>query len=564
MVKNMGISSNGWGAINIAPIEVVNKSIELQKKLPGGFTASAKGSFMGIDVDCAVSGKAGDEKELCKWTKWEINSSSSGHILFMSCTLGIANAEFKAAGEPENFDISESRIDISVDLTFLEDKNYNINGINGTANVLKIDKKEAVSVENTSKITNLSDDKQKTAYVSFVLEALKEYFNANLGNMEAVFGVIMLSQDIAKKDEHFRWLIPNDVSYAAETTRDGRAYFGILTMIDGDKAKGSQSQEFDVGVIERIPSSANSVLMISPEKFTKHILLPSAAAIVTNSEIQDFSISSDGLSITNNKELKWDKFEIEGGEIQPTLPKGAFTLNCEGTDLKIDIVGMHYTPSVGITVTVNMSQKVSFKSEKNSKGEYVLVADTSNLFNSCSIGSSVQVAEWIKITEIVLDVVAAVASLACGVGAIGTAIAGKAATTVAAEGAEIAVETAAIAEVAVSDIDAVSEVIEFSSASIDSMAAGVSTVTRGGFFASNSCKLMTKITGLVGALSGASIAAMEITKYVETKDFDKIPTLNNLAMNLLGSYTWPELGDVTIENIELFDTLLVHTKIPVE
>lgn len=63
------ITTNGWGAVNAASIEVVNKSIAKQKKLPQDFSITKQGSLLGIDIFCTISGDKNDKTKLCKWEK---------------------------------------------------------------------------------------------------------------------------------------------------------------------------------------------------------------------------------------------------------------------------------------------------------------------------------------------------------------------------------------------------------------------------------------------------------------------------------------------------------------
>lgn len=368
----------------------------------------------------------------------------------------------------------------------------------------------------------------------------------------------MLNAEIGEEDENFKWLIPSAVSYACESNKYGN-YYGILTMIDKDEI-GTHSQQIDTQVFDRIPDNANSALLIGAEKFCKNILLPSAAAIITGSKISDFDIGSDLISVTNNKDLKWDNFETGNGKtITPTIPKGAFDLRIVGSYIIIEITGMHYSPSAGITVTTSLTQKIELSIEKRSDGHCVLVPKRESAFNDCTVSSGVQVSGTIKILNVVLDVVGAVAGLACGIGAFGRFFAETAAiTTEAAAGtASISVETAG----EVIEEESIAEAVISGAESIDAIEAGVSTVTKGGIFASNYCKIATELSGLIAGIAGASVAAIALVEYIDNKNYDKIPSLNDFGMKLLGNYAWPQLEDAEIVDAELCDVLILYTNI---
>ncbi len=557
------ITTNGWGAVNAASIEVVNKSIAKQKKLPQDFSITKQGSLLGIDIFCTISGDKNDKTKLCKWEKWEITPGGSGEIIYMSCILGnaYANIETKESNEISIYDISKSDIRLSLNLKAVSDESYNIKGKTGIASKITAEDEKEIQILDSTIINGL-DEKKDRLLIDLIKEGFADYFKEHLKEFSAAFGVVMLSGKIAEGKEDFQWLIPTDVSYAFERTHDNHCYFGILTMLDNDKIT-TQSQQIDTRIFENMPKNANSVLFISGEKFCKHILLPSAVAIITGSKKEDFDIGKDKISITNNKKMNWDKFKLENDSvIQPTIPKGALEIKINSNFIEIEIVGMHYSPSPGITVNMNLTQKVEIKIEKrDSDGNYVLVTDNKSAFQYNKVTASVEVAEWLKITEIVIEVVSAVASLACGALAIKGKIAAKAATIVVEETvAEVEIAEQAIAETAQEEIQAASTVINTAASEI----ASATAETTGGFFASNFCKVTQQVCGFIAAAGGISIAITEIVKYIETEDYDNIPTLNDFANLLLGNYAWPDLKEAKIIGGDLMDVLMLYTNIPVE
>jgi hypothetical protein len=558
----MSITTNGWGAVNMASIDVVNQSIKKQNKLPSDFQAYSEGTMFGMKTTCNIIGSESDTSAKCNWAEWEIAPNGSGHIVYMSCTLGTAFAKFSISTSPDapvNYDISNSVINISLDLNAVAQAENTDS--KGTPNAIMADNTKPVQILNSTVINNLPNDGDTEIYYDMAVKALNDYFNENLSEFSAAFGVILLNGEISQ-DPNFKWLTPSAVSYAVETTTVA-TYFGILTMLDND-AITSQSQQIDTGVFSRIPTNANSALLISAEKFCKHILLPSAVAVVSGSAESDFDIGPDLIRITNNKDLKWDNFEMsDGSTIQPTIPKGGLDIHVDGTFIILEIIGIHYSPSVGITVSSNLTQKIELTIQQQTDGGYVLVPKKDSTFSQCTINSSVEVAEWLQITEIILDVVGAVAGLACGIGAIGGLVAAKATTTVVEASAEIAMDAVETAEIAAEETESAIETVSTAAESVDAVVAGTSTVTKGGFFASNFCKVATKVCGVIGGLAGLGISAIELTKFIENSEFDDIPSLNNFAANLLGTYEWPELPDASISGAELFDALILYTNIPI-
>ena len=87
--------------------------------------------------------------------------------------------------------------------------------------------------------------------------------------------------------------------------------------------------------------------MISQDIVTKHILMQGAIATIQGSSAQDFSISADGLSIVNSRDIVWGKFKTDHGNIAPTIKKGNFTLRIDEAyvSLKLSMLSMKTAPA---------------------------------------------------------------------------------------------------------------------------------------------------------------------------------------------------------------------------
>ena len=557
----MSITTNGWGAVNAASYDVVNSSIQKQGSLPDGFVFTSSGELFRMDITCTVSGAKDDKEQLCTWKEWKLIPGGSGSIVYMTCVMesAYAHVQMTSNAQSQIYDISGSELCISLNLKATADANYNIRTLPGTANKIVADTDQPVQLLNSTVFSGLDPHKDEIL-IDLLKDGFTTHLNSHLKDFAVAFAVVMIDGKIAEAKKDFQWMLPTDISYAVERTLDGRDYFGVLTMIDNDKIT-TQSQQLDVRAFLNMPADANSVLIISAEKFCKHILLPSAINVISDSTTNDFEIGKDGLTITNNKELKWDKFKLNDGTVvQPILPKGSFDMHMESDYIVIEIVGMQYSPSAGITVETNMTQKVQIKMVKKSDGTMALTVDPQSAFQYSNIHSSVQVAEWLKIVEILLDVTAAIASLAGGVGMIGEKIAAKAATTtVETAAAEVEMTASSISEAVEESSEEVANTISEAAMQIST---GVETQTTG-FFASNYVKIMEKVCGAVAGACGVSVGIIELTKYIENKQFDNLPTLNNFAQILLENYAWPNLDDAKIVNAELSDSLLIYTNIPI-
>jgi hypothetical protein len=512
-----------------------------------------KGSDKGIAWTVSMSGT---------WKPWQLCVGGEGSNVWMTCELQDGTYSICINDESS---LKGTAFIIEVPLFTQEDASCAFTDktakSQGKAYVLKVKTPKDAGTDQVVTLKHYQyPESIGTGDQSLLNAAFLDYFNANLDKFNYIFSIVMLDGVAAKDD--FAWMKPTAFSYAVGKTISGKPedqVFATLYMVDGDKIPPKQSQQVDVNCLDGLPPGANSAYVISNEKVVKHILLQGAIKVIKGSKESDFNIT-DGLTIRNKNDITWNDFETDSGIISPVIPKGNFSMGINKNHINIEITSAHYSSSPGINVYMNLSQNIAYKSVKReSDGQYVFIPDNTDLGNA-TITSSVQVEKWISILDIILDAVSVLASLALGAGAVAKCLAtGAKVATESASAAAVVITSETIAEAAAeAGTEATGIAISESAVAADAVLSGTSGTLKG--FLSSNAFLAT--AGVTLALSGLSALGITLSKFITEQDYDKIPSLQDFAANVLGAVKWPATGDIELLGAELRGSMVLPLKIP--
>lgn len=557
----MAISTMEWGAVNAASLDVLNRSIAKQNKLPSAFTLKETLHMFGMEIECSLYGEKDNRSAGCEWEKWVVNRNSTGGDIALDCYIKNAYVEFVVSGSNSErnsnslgfagiYDISGSKIAITVSIK-LEKTKTNGDAIRCD---LKVDETKNVTIiTDNCDFKNLPKD-----YVATIGAILSDYYKDNIGQFDAVFCSIMLNNDLAK-NEKLKWLIPTAVGYAAENSASD-AYFGVLTMLDNDPFT-VQSMEFSIDIIECMnkfnqkknsSEKANAVLAISEEKFFKNFIAPTAVEMFDDTFESDFEIQDDKISITNKNKIKWKNFGEDGQT--GTILAGKFTITLEGTDILIQIYDVESSPSVGLNAYTSMDQKIKLTVEHKKDGGYVLIPDFSSAFSKCNIHTSINETQGLKIFENVMLAISVAATLALGCGAVAGCIAGRCAATVT-EVAETTAEAIITGETIANETgEEIAAIVEEAAEAIEQ---GTTVASKVGKWT----KSIVNVSKWVTLAAGTAFSVEELVKNINKKNYNKFASLENFAANLMNAFSWPEMGSIKIVGAELCNVLLLYAKI---
>lgn len=537
------VSTFGWDTAYVASFPVVNKAILAQKSYPTQFNYTDKTGIV-------ISGS---------WTSWQLTPGGAGGDVQMVCEVQSGTA----AGAGQQGDLTGSKLVIQVNLKAVAAAepvhDPTAQADTGASQALVVDTSARGLDPAVSVISSSYPNVTNVLLTDLLDSVFKNYFNANIGEFSHVFGVMNLN-GVADQGG-FQWLKPTAFQYAVASPEDGsleNSVFGLIAMVQGHPIRPNMQQAVDVRALANLPSGANSAFVISETMVAQNMLLRGALATIQASSASDFGFSPDGLSVVNVNDLVWGNFQTENGVISPKIAKNNFILRADDTYVYLEIVDAQYETSPGVTVHMTLTQKFTYSTVQAKNGNYVFIPDTTS-FGSPSITATVSLSEGLQITQLVMGVVAVIASVLVAASGIGAAI--EKAATVAVEAAEntaeVVVEAEAVEAAAAADPAAVAEE---NGAGADAADAGAEAadnpgvVQKCGVFTSTQFRLAT---GLTGAIAGAVSGSIVVAKAITQMDYDKIPAFDTFAANCVGASAWPGLKDYRLVGASFRSSLVM-------
>ncbi|GAA6189863.1 TULIP family P47-like protein [Litorivita sp. NS0012-18] len=263
---------------------------------------------------------------------------------------------------------------------------------------------------------------------NWVLKNIEEFGN--------VFAVVDLEAQFAKY-KNLGWMRPWYIGYAcaepSETPTTANSVFGVLALIDEpptEAQKQAMIQKTTYSVdLQAIPNGADGGLVLAPEVFLKHMMLPAVPYMFQTVEdakdvpTSDFVIFNDGRSIQNLKKIKMQGMQLDpigkDGKpdkknpttVYPTVPKKAFNLEVDGQYLSITANDITFSGGPGITVKLNYHGQltISLQETTDPLGKKVKALQLNDYTNNTD--GSVETAKWVNIVNIVGGVVSLVGAI---------------------------------------------------------------------------------------------------------------------------------------------------------
>ena len=544
------VQTMGWDTVNIASLSVVNAAIMAERSFPSDF------NFLD-STGLTISGK---------WTSWQMIPGGGGATAKFACIVTSGTV----SGQGLTGDLTGGEIHITLSLTDVPSptsiSDPTATPGTGQARAL-VAKTKSDSTDPSVSVTSANFPQISNTLLLAVLNTVfQNYFIANLSTFTQTFAVMNLNEQADQGD--FQWLKPTSYTYAIASPQNptvSNSSFGLISMVEQNPIVGDQ--ELDSRALWGLPSGANSAFVISEHMVAKHILMQGAIATIQGSTAADFALSSDGLSVTNIRDIVWGNFEDKHGKVHsPVIAAGSYILRAEDTYIYLEIDNATFEQSAGITVHMHYDQKFSFKTIQRTDNSYVFVPDT-NGFGSPNTSSYISLSEGLIIAQIITGAVAAIAGLLCAGSAITSAIADAVAA-----GADVSTESAAntgmiemqsvTTEVVESaNPENLAQINETSAAETDAALVdpgNPAVVQRGGIFCSTKFRL---VTGLISAMSGVAAAGISIAKSVNEQRYDDLPAFDTFAANCLGASKWPLMTDYELISASFRNSLVIAVNV---
>ena len=506
------VDLSGWDTVSALSYTDANAAIRAAKSSPQTFSQAAQ------DGSASVTGTFGD---------WQLRTGGGEQNIAM--TIPITGGKAVVLGVEH--DLTAATADVLVTARFID-------GPRAGVRVLKVGTERQspapASVESVS-------PKQAQFMVQATLETLLEdWLVANLAQFAQVLATVDFNADLA--NGRLAWLKPSYVGYAVSEKAAGIAtldnsVLGVLCLIDGNTDGDLLAPKVSAFAI---PPEHRAGFVISSEKFLRHMVMPAAPLIFSGIEGDDpqthFLIDNDGMRLTNSTALTFRDLRLDDGKVvSPTVAARKFTMEVNETEFRITTEDMAYSPSSGITIHLHYqgNSKVSFNAGTGQL-DLLLVDQTG--------GGTIHVSQAMRISQIVVGVVAAVVGLAGGVAGLAGGAASKAAA--AAEAAAEAAEAAGDTAMAVSDVSSEAAESSEEAATVEARVCGVLVKSGSATEVANFGRMMktiAKIGMIGGGLAGLAPSTMAIVEAVEGGEADAVAKVTDLTDYAVGALVrWPD------------------------
>jgi hypothetical protein len=224
-------------------------------------------------------------------------------------------------------------------------------------------------------IITIVNDPVSGVAAAVLSQLLSTWFNANIGEFNHVFASLDLSPVVSSTDPAYAWMRPTASSYAVtdQGTLDS-SVFGALTMaLDNDPSANHQVSPY------AIPTGCDAGFLISGPNFMQHMLLAGAQEIFGGAPASSFTITNDGLTVTNTEDLVWGTFMMDNKQ-RGSVPNDGYSSQLDARNLSSELVNALASiavPAQGYSVSVTTAGSQWLISQGSS--EYILNLDGSNI-----------------------------------------------------------------------------------------------------------------------------------------------------------------------------------------
>lgn len=465
------------------------------------------------------------------WEQWTLELQGNGNLIFMRLPVKTGTIELPGFGTG---DLSGGYVVAEIKLQVIH------TGTNERSVVLDYQPEIEISIYKHY----FPNIKEGSVMDILVDGTFKDYLNTKevIGQFKYVFATASIND---KATGDFTWLTPSDLSYAVFAPDSGatedNSLYSMLCMTDNNVAPLDIQKSVDSEVFKGKTEDANAVLCISPQKFCEHVLIEASRALIVGSLESDYEYSTDGMEIHNVKEIIMRDVEIDKGKTRDLkIAPGNYTIRIMNDHLETFITDASYgEPLYNVYITFN--QKIGFETQKNGK-DTIFIPKEGDYYNAVTHleVEPTELSEILQWVGVGIDILSAILCVAGGVVAKMAKVATTATRAVAeVETAAIAAETAVVAETA----------------------AEIANGTTKGISIANSLFIGGAVCGLAGiSLSITKDAAIAIAK----KDFSKLPTLENFAVNLLSKLKWTGIEEAELLGARLNNAFLMDYKVNIQ
>ncbi|MCV0427016.1 MAG: TULIP family P47-like protein [Roseibium sp.] len=380
--------TQGWDAASAIRLSQVNQALKATGVSPASFSKEINASWY-------ANGDFGT---------WTMTRGGSGSIVFLKAPITTASMTMATS----KLDFNDGSVTFQVKLKYLPQP-VDKETTDGTPNNLLTDA-NARSPEDPAVVVQHIDYGDSTP--SLELKALFQsiigiWLNENLEIFNYIFAVVALNQ--LSQSPQFDWLKPTYTSYAyydgnPETPGEDEAYFGVLTMTNGNAPTGLANQL----PASAIPDGQGGAFLVGSKLFMENMILPAAQAAFPDASASNFSIVNGNTAIELVEPLDLEKVKVGAIWYQPTA-----------TSMLIQIVGDEIQTRMDIHIPISPGIDAYVQTESWNRLELVDKPDGTQTIGWVESREPKKThyykkADWVVITEIIVSVIGIVAAIVGG------------------------------------------------------------------------------------------------------------------------------------------------------
>lgn len=232
--------------------------------------------------------------------------------------------------------------------------------------------------------------------------AVHAWFNQNLRLFTYVFCALDLNARAAV--DQFQWLKPTYTGYAyANGSSEETSSFGVLTMTSGNDPGGRINQLSPAAV----PTGCTASVLISQRSFLEHLMVPGLTRALPGTAVEDFRIMAG--TVVNTRAIDLEEILVRGSTYRPVMVD--FALQVVGDELQLKTtVKINVSPGIDSFVVCTDYFRIEPVTKPDGGQTLNFVQSRPTQRNDYT-----ERAAWVTITEVIIGIIGAIATVVAGI-----------------------------------------------------------------------------------------------------------------------------------------------------
>ncbi|WP_213803466.1 TULIP family P47-like protein [Granulicella sp. dw_53] len=382
-------STLGWDSSFAICLKDVNAAIAKDKRWPTSFEI-----LIDPQEDYAMKGTFGP---------WQMTQGGSGGIVMLAIPIATGAMTISQDGSIVSYPMDGSVAIVSVKLRYVTAPLSAQPLESSTERMSLMTDPQARSVADPAVVLHGFEflDPAPSPYVQLLMKAgMETWFNDNIALFAHVFAVVSLN-DVS--GGAFQWLKPTYSAYAyLDGATEEDSFFGVISMTENRSVAGLANQ---LGP-NCVPKGSPAGFTIGMARYLEKVMLPSLTKAFSNATTSTFTLVANNRLIVNTESFKLNPVKVNGTSYTPQLE--IFEAQVLGEEMQIHVrTKIPISPGIRAMVDSVAYQKIVLV-QKPDGGQTLDFKDG----RPTATNHWIEVDDGVKITQIVVSIVGAVAGVA--------------------------------------------------------------------------------------------------------------------------------------------------------